>query len=50
MLKKILIAVILCVFKVSLAQVQTSPNREFRAAWVATIGNIDWPSKQGLDA
>ena len=32
MLKKILIAVILCVFKVSLAQVQTSPNREFRAA------------------
>ncbi len=26
------------------------PKREFRAAWVATIGNIDWPSKQGLDA
>jgi uncharacterized lipoprotein YddW (UPF0748 family) len=26
------------------------PKREFRAAWIATIGNIDWPSKQGLDA
>ena len=26
------------------------PKREFRAAWVATVGNIDWPSKQGLDA
>ncbi len=22
--------------------------REFRAAWIATVGNIDWPSKQGL--
>ena len=24
------------------------PKREFRAAWVATVGNIDWPSKPGL--
>ena len=23
-------------------------NREFRAAWVATVANIDWPSKRGL--
>ena len=23
-------------------------NREFRAAWVATVANIDWPSKPGL--
>ena len=22
--------------------------REFRAAWVAAVGNIDWPSKPGL--
>src|SRR2546427_1247443 len=22
--------------------------REFRAAWVATVDNIDWPSKGGL--
>jgi uncharacterized lipoprotein YddW (UPF0748 family) len=22
--------------------------REFRAAWVATVGNMDWPSKPGL--
>jgi uncharacterized lipoprotein YddW (UPF0748 family) len=22
--------------------------REFRAAWVATVGNIDWPSRPGL--
>jgi len=26
------------------------PAREFRAAWVATVANIDWPSKPGLPA
>ncbi len=25
-----------------------SPPREFRAAWVATVANIDWPSQPGL--
>jgi uncharacterized lipoprotein YddW (UPF0748 family) len=25
-----------------------APLREFRGAWVATVGNIDWPSKAGL--
>jgi len=24
------------------------PVSEFRAAWVATVANIDWPSKKGL--
>src|SRR5262245_23419972 len=24
------------------------PTREFRAVWVATVANIDWPSKRGL--
>ncbi len=27
-----------------------SPKREFRGAWIATVGNIDWPLKQGLPA
>ncbi|MEX0945686.1 MAG: family 10 glycosylhydrolase [Balneolaceae bacterium] len=27
---------------------QHTPMREFRAAWVATVGNIDWPSEPGL--
>ena len=26
------------------------PQREFRGAWVATVSNIDWPSKPGLPA
>jgi uncharacterized lipoprotein YddW (UPF0748 family) len=25
-----------------------SPIREFRGAWVATVNNIDWPSRRGL--
>jgi len=25
-----------------------APAREFRAAWVATVANIDWPSRPGL--
>ncbi len=32
----------------SLAAMGQSPKREFRAVWVATVGNIDWPAKGGL--
>ncbi|MES2417420.1 MAG: family 10 glycosylhydrolase [Bacteroidota bacterium] len=27
---------------------QMPPKREFRGVWVATVANIDWPSKPGL--
>jgi hypothetical protein len=27
-----------------------TPRREFRAAWIATVANIDWPSRPGLPA
>ncbi|RRN76812.1 glycoside hydrolase, partial [Pseudoxanthomonas sp. SGD-10] len=29
---------------------QNPPKREFRGVWVATVKNIDWPSKPGLHA
>src|SRR5690606_22467486 len=32
------------------ASARPAPKYEFRAAWIATVGNIDWPSKQGLPA
>jgi uncharacterized lipoprotein YddW (UPF0748 family) len=32
------------------AAAMAQPKREFRAAWIATVGNIDWPLKQGLPA
>lgn len=30
-------------------QAQPYPKRELRAAWIATVANIDWPSKKGLN-
>lgn len=27
---------------------KTPPKREFRGVWIATVGNIDWPSSPGL--
>lgn len=30
------------------AQRMPAPQREFRAAWIATVDNIDFPSKKGL--
>jgi len=32
----------------SSVHVDAQQKREFRAAWVATVANIDWPSKPGL--
>ncbi|OKL40392.1 hypothetical protein A3841_18955 [Pontibacter flavimaris] len=33
----------------SLAQAQEQPlKREFRAVWIATVANIDWPGQKGL--
>jgi len=40
----------LCLFCIAaqLVKAQTNPKREFRGVWVATVQNIDWPSKRGL--
>ena len=37
---------LLC-FAISSKAVKT-PTREFRAAWIATVANIDWPSRKDL--
>ncbi|WP_246073441.1 glycoside hydrolase family 10 protein [Pedobacter ureilyticus] len=29
-------------------EVKIAPKREFRGVWVASVANIDWPSRQGL--
>ena len=55
---KVLIFIVLYAFLSGCSQrvVQQSinvvnvPKREFRGAWIATIDNIDWPSKKGLPA
>lgn len=47
------ILVLLIWVNFAIAQTDTdvpySANKEFRAAWVATVANINWPSKPGLD-
>ena len=42
----VLIIFLLCIS--ILATAQNKPQPEFRAAWIATVVNIDWPSKKGL--
>ncbi len=38
-----------CVLSTANCQLPTvSPKYEFRGVWVATVNNIDWPSKKGL--
>lgn len=35
---------------IPVADAPQAPQREFRAAWVATVYNLDWPSSSGLSA
>lgn len=47
-------SLLLCVQHAALAQAQRPDvppvRREFRAVWVATVSNIDWPSAPGIPA
>ncbi|MEQ8239186.1 MAG: family 10 glycosylhydrolase [Cyclobacteriaceae bacterium] len=38
----------LCFFISATAVLAQAPKREFRAVWIATVKNIDWPSVPGL--
>ena len=40
--------VLLLIFNNVSLLAQSSPKRELRAAWIASVVNIDWPSKKGL--
>src|SRR5690606_42059941 len=45
---KFLLSLAVACLSVMALQVQQYPKRELRAAWIATVTNIDWPSKKGL--
>ncbi|QJD95331.1 family 10 glycosylhydrolase [Mucilaginibacter robiniae] len=34
----------------TIKQIHPAPKREFRGVWVATVTNVDWPSRPGLPA
>ncbi len=49
MLMKYFICIFFLVFLISNVRSQSQlPKYEFRAVWVATVVNIDWPSEPGL--
>src|SRR5262249_31096880 len=43
------VIILLCSLVLSCAKLQATP-KEFRGVWVATVYNLDWPSKPGLSA
>lgn len=48
-LQKIPVLFLLIIFNnISKAQIPNYPKREFRGVWIASVVNIDWPSKSGL--
>ncbi len=47
-MKKSVLLILVCLAQISYSFGQ--PKYEFRAAWVATVDNIDWPSKKGLSS
>ncbi|MCW3110715.1 MAG: glycoside hydrolase, partial [Segetibacter sp.] len=46
-MRSFIVTVFCILFSISLSA-QKSPQYEFRAVWIATVENIDWPSKKGL--
>lgn len=54
MLKNIVYAILLAFISPCIVSAQPTakiaPKREFRGVWVATLANIDWPSRPGLNA
>jgi uncharacterized lipoprotein YddW (UPF0748 family) len=45
---KFWISLIILTFAITKVKSNSHPKREFRAVWVATVANIDWPSAPGL--
>src|SRR3546814_15893981 len=45
----LLVTGVFCACLAATAQ-ELPPKREFRAVWVATVANIDWPSEAGLSS
>lgn len=44
---RIAVLILFCFFLIPV-NAQTQPEREFRAAWIATVDNVDFPSKKTL--
>ncbi|MDQ2179219.1 glycoside hydrolase family 10 protein [Marinifilum sp. D714] len=47
-MKKVITIALLVSISLGVFAKKKSPTREMRAVWIATVDNIDWPSKPGL--
>ncbi len=47
-MRKIPVQIVLLFLVLNVCSQEKAPKFEFRAVWVATVANIDWPSKPGL--
>ena len=47
-MKYIIVIFLFCISSSFVSAQTSSPIFEFRAAWIATLENIDWPTKKGL--
>ncbi|MBV7528679.1 glycoside hydrolase family 10 protein [Chitinophaga sp. sic0106] len=50
MLKQLIAGAILWIGLMQQVWAQLPPKREMRAVWIATVENIDWPSRRGLSS
>ncbi len=50
MVKYFLAVLFMCGIVIQQGKAQLPPKRELRAVWIATVENIDWPSRKGLSA
>ncbi len=48
MIKRIFVLFLYIVCIAFIMKAQKYPKREMRAVWIATVANIDWPSREGL--
>ena len=47
-MKKLIVIIFVILTTINLLSQSISPKREFRAAWLATVVNLDWPSLRTL--
>ncbi|MCX7876078.1 MAG: family 10 glycosylhydrolase [Melioribacteraceae bacterium] len=47
-MKKLLVIIITIIFTSQILSQTSLPKREFRATWIASVTNIDWPSSTNL--
>ena len=46
---RLMLVALFALFLLTITEAQIPPKREFRAAWIATVVNLDWPTSRTAD-